>query len=193
VIIKNGRIREFTTGVNLENATENRVRDLWVADNDDGIFLLDSDDNVLEGNIVSDSSISGITLTGMVDGSDDNQIARNVSVENEFFGLAIENQSDDNLIRRNTASDNRISGILVDATSSRGLVERNVANRNDNDGVIDDDGDGINVGNMATTLKNNTANNNNDLGIEAVAGVIDGGGNTATNNGNALQCTNVLC
>jgi large repetitive protein len=92
VIIKNGRIREFTTGVNLENATENRVRDLWVADNDDGIFLLDSDDNVLEGNIVSDSSISGITLTGMVDGSDDNQIARNVSVENEFFGLAIENQ-----------------------------------------------------------------------------------------------------
>ena len=31
------------------------------------------------------------------------------------------------------------------------------------------------------------------LGIEAVAGVTDGGGNKAAGNGNPLQCTNVRC
>jgi hypothetical protein len=39
----------------------------------------------------------------------------------------------------------------------------------------------------------NIANQNQDLGIEAVPGVIDGGGNRAAGNGNPLQCTNVLC
>jgi hypothetical protein len=32
-----------------------------------------------------------------------------------------------------------------------------------------------------------------DLGIEAVAGVTDGGGNKVSGNGNPLQCTNVFC
>ena len=44
-----------------------------------------------------------------------------------------------------------------------------------------------------TTLVRNTANRNHDLGIEAVAGVIDGGGNKAQGNGNPAQCTNVAC
>jgi hypothetical protein len=37
------------------------------------------------------------------------------------------------------------------------------------------------------------ATRNRDLGIEAVAGVIDGGGNRASANGNPAQCTNVRC
>jgi hypothetical protein len=32
-----------------------------------------------------------------------------------------------------------------------------------------------------------------DLGIEAVAGVLDGGGNRALGNGNPLQCLKVVC
>jgi hypothetical protein len=39
----------------------------------------------------------------------------------------------------------------------------------------------------------NTANDNLDYGIEAVAGVTDGGGNTASGNGNPAQCLNVAC
>jgi hypothetical protein len=34
---------------------------------------------------------------------------------------------------------------------------------------------------------------NGDLGIEAVEGVIDGGGNRASENGDARQCVNVTC
>jgi hypothetical protein len=32
-----------------------------------------------------------------------------------------------------------------------------------------------------------------DLGIEAVRGVIDGGGNKASGNGDLRQCTNIVC
>ncbi len=34
---------------------------------------------------------------------------------------------------------------------------------------------------------------NNDLGIEAVRGVADGGGNVARHNGDPRQCTNIVC
>ena len=44
-----------------------------------------------------------------------------------------------------------------------------------------------------TTIAGNTANENGDFGIDAVAGVTDGGGNLASGNGNPPQCRNVLC
>jgi hypothetical protein len=34
---------------------------------------------------------------------------------------------------------------------------------------------------------------NTDLGIEAVPGVIDGGGNIAHHNGDPRQCINISC
>jgi hypothetical protein len=49
------------------------------------------------------------------------------------------------------------------------------------------------VDSVATTLTRNRAFRNHDLGIEAVPGVTDGGGNKAAGNGNPLQCTNVFC
>jgi hypothetical protein len=42
-------------------------------------------------------------------------------------------------------------------------------------------------------LAGNRAFGNPDFGIEAVAGVIDGGGNRAWDDGNPLQCLNVDC
>ena len=44
-----------------------------------------------------------------------------------------------------------------------------------------------------TRLESNAAFSNGDLGIDAVAGVIDLGGNTAGSNGNPGQCRNVFC
>jgi hypothetical protein len=49
------------------------------------------------------------------------------------------------------------------------------------------------VDSASTTLTRNIALRNGDLGIEAVAGVTDGGGNQAAGNGNPAQCTNVDC
>ena len=53
--------------------------------------------------------------------------------------------------------------------------------------------DGLDVDSAATKLLGNFAMLNGDLGIEAVPGVTDGGGNRARHNGNAAQCTGVAC
>jgi hypothetical protein len=47
--------------------------------------------------------------------------------------------------------------------------------------------------NASTRLTRNRAVRNADLGIEAVPGVLDGGGNKASRNGDPLQCSNVFC
>ena len=53
--------------------------------------------------------------------------------------------------------------------------------------------DGIDVNSASTTIAGNLAVRNHDLGIEAVAGVTDGGGNKAAANGDPRQCTHVAC
>ena len=53
--------------------------------------------------------------------------------------------------------------------------------------------DGIDVVESDDTIARNSANENGDYGIRAVVGVTDDGGNTASGNGNAAQCTNVVC
>jgi hypothetical protein len=53
--------------------------------------------------------------------------------------------------------------------------------------------DGIDVDALDATLTGNTAHDNGDLGIEAVSGVVDGGGNRAWANGDPTQCLNVVC
>ena len=73
----------------------------------------------------------------------------------------------------------------MDAGNTRTLIDGNLATAN-----LDD---GIDVDSASSTLVRNSANRNYDLGIEAVAGVTDGGGNKASGNGNPLQCTNVFC
>jgi parallel beta-helix repeat protein len=53
--------------------------------------------------------------------------------------------------------------------------------------------DGIDVADPSAVLRANVANDNHDLGIEAVPGVTDAGGNTAAGNGNPLECVGVTC
>jgi hypothetical protein len=65
------------------------------------------------------------------------------------------------------------------------VVSHNVARRNGDDG--------IDVENQHTTVTSNLASRNFDLGIEAVAGVTDGGGNIAFGNGGPRRYLNVAC
>jgi parallel beta-helix repeat protein len=80
-----------------------------------------------------------------------------------------------------TSTDPNAVGAIVEDT----LLEGNI--------VIGSGHDGINVASAATTLTRNIALHNANLGIEAVPGVTDGGGNHAAGNGNPAQCTNVAC
>ena len=88
-------------------------------------------------------------------------------------------------VRRNDASRNTF-GINVD--DPRALVWCNTANDNrSTDGFF---GTGIVVGDE-TTVTNNTANNNAQVGIQGTTNTTDGGGNTAS--GNGTNCINVTC
>jgi parallel beta-helix repeat protein len=53
--------------------------------------------------------------------------------------------------------------------------------------------DGFDVASSSATLTDNRAVRNADLGIAAVLGVIDGGGNRASGNGDPRQCVNISC
>jgi hypothetical protein len=76
-------------------------------------------------------------------------------------------------------------GIRVEPAATGTLLKANLTTRNGDDG--------IDVDSPATTVTANVANDNLDLGIEAVAGVTDGGGNRARGNGNPAQCVGVAC
>jgi len=53
--------------------------------------------------------------------------------------------------------------------------------------------DGIFIGRPGDTIAGNVARNDSALGIDAVAGNTDGGGNRASGNGDARQCVGVTC
>jgi len=84
-------------------------------------------------------------------------------------------------IQANNASGNCI-GIFVDDPAAQ--VKRNIANQNCSEGIV--------TGPAGAFLRNNVANDNTDIGIDAVVGTIDGGGNTATGNGTE-NCIGVIC
>lgn len=134
---------------------------------------LDGSANSMVNNAVSSLFLSaggGNTVRG-------NRILHGLSLRSGFSG---------NLIRDNVVS----AGFSADAISVAAGATGNVLVANTATGAADD---GIDVEEPSTILIRNRAFGNGDLGIEAVAGVIDGGGNRAWNNGNPLQCFNVVC
>ena len=78
-----------------------------------------------------------------------------------------------------------MDGFLVNEKDGHSLLKHNIAT-----GAGDD---GFDVASRTTTLTGNRAVRNADLGIEAVRGVTDGGGNIARHNGDPRQCTHIAC
>src|SRR5215217_711745 len=91
----------------------------------------------------------------------------------------------DNLVRGNIVRRSRVDGIVVVKKEHNSLLADNI--------VIGSGDDGFDIDSRTTTVTSNRARRNGDLGIEAVFGVIDGGGNLASGSGNPLQCLNIIC
>lgn len=213
VTIENGTIQHFHEGVRVDGASDNLVRglqfsevaggvsfadvvDSTIANNFGGpanaIVLARSDDNRVvrnaashiqvccggENNVVERNSAGGLDITFAAHGT---VVERNTVTGS--FGIQVL-QSNDVHIDRNTVSF-AVDGIFVWPNSVGAVLSRNI--------TVENTGDGIDVNNPNATLSGNRADNNGDLGIEAVAGVIDGGGNRAFGNGNPLQCLHVVC
>jgi parallel beta-helix repeat protein len=181
--------RNGAFGIILEESDRNQVRDnRSVHDGVIGIYLAPGSRNVIAGNRVSHpTSTRGGEGTGIeIDGGDHNVIGRNSIRDIGGHGIAVGfDVVVGNVVRRNHIRGAGEDGVHVDAAAERTLLKRNHA--------VGAKDDGFDVDSPATTLTQNHAVHNGDLGIEAVFGVTDGGGNKASGNGNPAQCLNVVC
>jgi parallel beta-helix repeat protein len=173
-------------GIILEGADRNRVRrNRSVRNGEAGIAVAPGNRNVIARNRVSHARGNGIG----VDGGDHNVIARNSVRDTERVdGIRVgfaRRGAVGNMVRRNHVRGAGDDGVHVDDNARHTRLKRNHAF-----GAKDD---GLDVRNSKTKLTRNEARRNGDLGIEAVRGVIDGGGNKASGNGDPRQCTHIAC
>jgi parallel beta-helix repeat protein len=132
-----------------------------------GIGIAEGDGNVVQGNSVARALVDGIAVVAFDPGS-----TTTGTVVRANLGRA-------------AGRDDYSVGALGEGTVTGTLVSEDLAL-----GAADD---GFDVHLPGTTLTRDLAFHNGDLGIEAVAGTLDGGGNRAHGNGNPTQCIGVHC
>jgi parallel beta-helix repeat protein len=193
-------ITEVQGGIELSGSRDNRIVRNDVSALHPALSILGSNRNVVRHNVLLGdpdlsltnshaNQISANTLARgshgvWVRGSNRNLLADNSEGGGHFAGFELFSGRG-NELRRNTASNASDAGILVYAEARQTLLQGNTADGNG--------GDGIEVRSPSTTLRRNSASNNFLLGINAVDGVTDGGGNRASGNGDPRQCVGVSC
>lgn len=180
LFLRNGDEAFLMEGGNRFRITRNRV-----VRNGGGITLGPGSRNVITRNRVSRGR-EGIRI----EKGRGNLVAHNVVVAAHRAGIRLGIHEPSiggahNVVRRNLVRNSAVDGFLVGKKDAHSLLLGNIAR-----GAGDD---GFDVGSRSAKLTRNHAVRNGDLGIEAVFGVLDGGGNRASGNGDPLQCTNVFC
>jgi parallel beta-helix repeat protein len=182
--------RNDDEGVLMFGGERNRVTRNRFVRNGAGITDLSSH-NVIKRNRVSRGRV-GIRI----DEGNGNLVAHNVVAHTLRAGIRLGITkprngrphppfSAHNVVRRNLVRGSRGDGFVVAKSDRHGHLKRNISV-----GARDD---GFDVEGRRSKLTRNEARRNGDLGIEAVRGVIDGGGNRASGNGDPRQCINVVC
>jgi large repetitive protein len=182
-LIKGNLFSRNGPGLLMERADRNRVRrNRFIPD---GVIVAPGNRNVIARNELF-RSVDGIAI----EKGQGNLVARNevfrphghgirLGIGNPLIGGA------NNVVRRNLVRGSGDDAFRVYKRDNQSVLKRNVAF-----GARDD---GFEVRGRSTKLTRNRAVRNGDLGIEAVQGVIDGGGNTAHGNGDPAQCSNIAC
>jgi parallel beta-helix repeat protein len=191
------------TGLNFADVTDATISGNRIANGQAGISFVTADDVT-----IVDNTLDAVQTGIQVFESTDVRVSRNTTTRNAG-GISMQSTGNTavvgnttsggitgiyllqpgilntgNLVDGNTTTGASSSGIFVDAGNGGVELRMNRADRNFT---------GIVVKDTATDLAGNTANDNTQLGIDAVAGVTDGGGNTASGNGDARQCIGVVC
>jgi large repetitive protein len=184
-LIKGNVFSRNAPAILLEHADRNRVRRNRFARNSASVVAAPGTGNVIARNRISKGG-DGIAIE---------KGHRNLVARNDIFGprghgvyLALNRPAiggHDNLIRRNLVRGSGGDAFLVRRADRHSRLKRNVA--------AGARGDGFDVESRSAKLTKNRAMRNRDLGIEAVQGVIDRGGNKASGNGDPRQCTHVVC
>jgi parallel beta-helix repeat protein len=178
-------------GIILERSDRNRVRrNRSVRDGEVGIYVAPGNRNVIARNRVSHVRRSrGVGRAIEVDAGDRNVIARNSVRDTEgdaiILGCGRCPVLAGTVVRRNHILGAGEDGVHVDDKARHTLLRRNRARHSKYDG--------FDVEGRRSKVTKNRAVRNGDLGIEAIRGVIDGGGNIARHNGDLRQCRNIVC
>jgi hypothetical protein len=200
-----GRDFESSTGIRIDGGADNVIQAGGMFGRNTGLSVTGSPRVLVDGSRatskfgpaisiasdatrVRDNHLTSVIGEGVQVRGSGNRIRRNVT-DGVSVGIII-GSGDDNVVAENQVTNSSSAfasadGILVDALAVGTLLRANTATANQ--------GNGIKVDSPSTRLRDNVANDNGLFGIDAVAGVTDLGGNTASGNGNPLQCRNVFC
>jgi hypothetical protein len=182
VTVIHGSIRQFGGGVTLFAVRQNRLQDISTSRNHFvGIQFFNASQSLVRDSfgIGPDEEI-GLGLFS----SKHVRIVHNSFRNDADTGIKVAGGTR-NLLDRNQIRGAGRDGVTVDAHAKHTLLRRNRASHSGDDG--------FDVEGPTTKLTQDRAVGNHDLGIEAVRGLIDGGGNKASGNGDRRQCIHVVC
>jgi parallel beta-helix repeat protein len=195
-------------GMRIFRSTSNMIKGSVFESNDGGAILIENGDgNQIRGNrcartlhcvivgpgsenVIARNRVSGGGGAIRIEKGNGNLVAHNVVVDTRGAGIRLGLQRPliggaDNVVRRNLVRGSGADAFLVDEEDEHSVLKGNVA--------IGAGGDGFELRNPTTKLTGNRALRNGGLGINAISGVRDGGGNIARGNGDPRQCTQILC
>ena len=164
ITVKNATLTKNGYGVLFACTSNSRIENVDASGNDDGIFLLHSNNNLLlNNNANSNTDDYGIYLYK----SNNNRLTKNTANANNEKGIWLRSSSNNHLTN-NTASynDDPYSGygIFLSTDANDNSLTNNTATKNGNDGIC------LYEGSNRNTLTSNNASANNDDGIYLVGG-----------------------
>jgi parallel beta-helix repeat protein len=199
--------RHNALGIHVDDSPDNLIGHNRISRNSDFGILMVADRNrvrrnrcrrngacinVERGNrnVIARNHVHGGAAGISVEDGRGNRIARNVVVHTHKISIYLGLNSppiggSHNVVSRNRVRRSGGDGFVVREKDHHSRLRRNIATGSGDDG--------FDVESRTTNVTGNRAVRNADLGIEAVRGVIDGGGNIARHNGDPRQCTNVAC
>jgi parallel beta-helix repeat protein len=177
-------VRNAHMGIIME-ADRNQVRGNHCARNQDHCIAVGGSRNVIVGNRASRDN-AGIAI----DKGRANLVARNVVLRPRRDGIRLGWVDPpiggiETVVRGNVVRGSGRDAFVVSRYDRHSVLRGNLA--------IEADDDGFDVGSRGAELRRNRAIRNADLGVEAVPGALDAGGNSARHNGDPRQCTNIRC
>jgi parallel beta-helix repeat protein len=186
-LIKGNRMsRNGGEGLIMEGGEGFQIRHNRLVRNGGGITLGPGSHNVIKRNRIFRAR-DGIRI----EKGHGNLVAHNVVAHDRHVGIrdGIEHFRSSggahNVLRRNLVRGSRVDDFQMVRKARKSQLKDNVARGAG--------GDGFDIEGRRIKLTGNLAARNGDLGIEAVRGVIDGGGNRARHNGDPRQCRNIVC
>jgi parallel beta-helix repeat protein len=187
ITVRNGLVREFKTGVDLDDGSDQAARDLTVTDNETGVSISIVRRAVVEG-VTATRNSTGIRMNDLIDPVVENNdvfanaagigghlirngtVARNRVHDNEFDGVGWSSFWQGRILD-NRITGNGLNGLWLDDSSFGNVLESNDVEGNGADGIL------ITPGGEQNTLVGNRTDRNGDDGID-----IDWHSSTLTRN-----------